>query len=158
MKLKNTVFIVNDLEQSKKFYKQILGLKVLLVEFNGSVTLTSGIVLQSKEVWKELIHKDDQDIIMLNHAAALSFETEDIDAFMLLLDQYQVTLVHPPKEGAWGQRVVRFYDPDGHIIEVGESMRKIMKRLLRQGFSYEELAHRLRVPLDYIKQITESNS
>lgn len=92
---------------------------------------------------------------MLNHAVELSFETEDIDAFMYVLDQYHVTLLHPLKEGAWGQRVVRFYDLDGHVIEVGESMRKIIKRLLSQGFSYEELAHRLRVPLDYIKQIME---
>ena len=81
MKLKNTVLIVNDLEQSKKFYKHILGLKTIL-DFHGSVTLTSGIVLQSKEIWKELIHKTDQEIIMLNHAVELSFETEDIDAFM----------------------------------------------------------------------------
>ena len=154
MKLKNTVLIVNDLEQSKKFYKHILGLKTIL-DFHGSVTLTSGIVLQSKEIWKELIHKTDQEIIMLNHAVELSFETEDIDAFMYVLDQYHVTLLHPLKEGAWGQRVVRFYDLDGHVIEMGESMRKIIKRLLSQGFSYEELAHRLRVPLDYIKQIME---
>ena len=154
MKLKNTVLIVNDLEQSKKFYKHILGLKTIL-DFHGPVTLTSGIVLQSKEIWKELIHKTDQEIIMLNHAVELSFETEDIDAFMYVLDQYHVTLLHPLKEGAWGQRVVRFYDLDGHVIEVGESMRKIIKRLLSQGFSYEELAHRLRVPLDYIKQIME---
>lgn len=34
MKLKNTVLIVNNLEQSKKFYKQVLGLKVLL-DFHG---------------------------------------------------------------------------------------------------------------------------
>lgn len=154
MKLKNTVLIVNDLEQSKKFYKHILGLKTIL-DFHGSVTLTSGIVLQSKEIWKELIHKTDQEIIMLNHAVELSFETEDIDAFMYVLDQYHITLLHPLKEGAWGQRVVRFYDLDGHVIEVGESMRKIIKRLLSQGFSYEELAQRLRVPLDYIKQIME---
>lgn len=154
MKLKNTVLIVNDLEQSKKFYKHILGLKAIL-DFHGSVTLTSGIVLQSKEIWKELLHKTDQEIIMLNHAVELSFETEDIDAFMYVLDQYHVTLLHPLKEGVWGQRVVRFYDLDGHVIEVGESMRKIIKRLLSQGFSYEELAHRLRVPLDYIKQIME---
>jgi ABC-type uncharacterized transport system auxiliary subunit len=26
------------------------------------------------------------------------------------------------KEAEWGQRSVRFYDLDGHIIEVGENM------------------------------------
>ncbi len=155
MKLKNTTLIVNDLEKSKNFYKQVLGLKVLL-DFHGSVTLTSGIILHSKEIWKDTIHKSDSDIIFINHAVILSFETEDIDEFMLLLDQYHITLLHPLKEGSWGQRVVRFYDPDGHVIEVSECMRKLIKRLLSQGLSYEELAHRLRVPLDYIKQIIES--
>ncbi len=58
MKLKNTILIVNDLEKSKNFYKQILGLKTIF-DFHGSVTLTSGIVLHSKEIWKDPIHKSD---------------------------------------------------------------------------------------------------
>lgn len=51
MKLKNTVLIVNDLEQSKKFYKHILGLKTIL-DFHGSVTLTSGLSFNQKKYGK----------------------------------------------------------------------------------------------------------
>lgn len=154
MKLKNTVLIVNDLEQAKAFYRQILNLKVLL-DFHGYATLTSGLVLESVEIWKENIHKTDEELLFAHHTCELSFETEDIDAFIHVLSENHVTLLHPLKEEAWGQRVVRFYDPDGHIIAVSESLRKIIKRLISQGLSYEELAHKLRLPLDYIKRIAD---
>lgn len=56
MKYKNTLLIVKDLNVSKHFYKHVLGLRVLL-DFHGSVTLSAGIVLQSYEIWKDIIRK-----------------------------------------------------------------------------------------------------
>lgn len=155
MKFKNTVLIVNDLSRSKQFYRHVMGFKVLL-DFHGSATLTSGLVLHSNELWKETIHKQQEDIIFQNHATVLTFETEDIDSFMITLNQNNVPLLHPLKEYAWGQRIVRFYDPDGHVIEVGESMKKIVRRLINQGLSYEEAATRMNVPVDYIENIINS--
>lgn len=152
MRLKNTILIVTDLACSKDFYRHILGLRVLF-DFHGYVTLTSGIALQSYEMWKDMIHKNDDEIILQNHAYELSFETEDIDEFMEKLKTYNIPLVHPLKEHAWGQRIVRFYDPDGHIIIVGESIKKVVKRFLSQGLSYEETAKRMNLPIDYIKRI-----
>lgn len=152
MKYKNTVLIVRELNRSKAFYKHVLGLRVLL-DFNGSITLSNGIVLHSYEIWKDLIRKNNQEIILQNHASELSFEIEDIDDFMNILKARNIPLLHPLKEYAWGQRVVRFYDPDGHIIEVGESMKKVVKRFLSQGLSYEETAKLMNVPIDYIMEI-----
>lgn len=152
MKRKNILLVVKDIETSKRFYRRILGLKVLL-DFNGHVTLSSGIVLQSYEIWKDLIRKEDQDIHLQNHACELYFEVEDIDIFMYKLNDYNVPLVHPLKEQAWGQRVVRFYDPDGHMIEVAECLKKVAKRFFAQGLSYEEIAKRMNVPVDYIRRI-----
>lgn len=151
MKYKNVLLVVKDIEQSKRFYHQLLSQHVLL-DFNGRVILSSGIVLQSYETWKDLIRKEEKNIILQNNACELNFETEDIDLFMQQLNAYNVPLVHPLKEHAWGQRTVRFYDLDGHIIEVGESMKKVAKRFLSRGFSYEEIAKIMNVPLDYIKE------
>ena len=39
------------------------------------------------------------------------------------------------KEDEWGQRSIRFYDPDKHIIDVGESMKVVIKRFLLSGVS-----------------------
>ena len=76
MKYKNTLLIVKDLNVSKHFYKHVLGLRVLL-DFHGSVTLSSGIVLQSYEIWKDIIRKNSDEIVTQNHAYELCFDTED---------------------------------------------------------------------------------
>ncbi|MEG0367872.1 MAG: VOC family protein [Coprobacillus sp.] len=152
MKFKGTVLIVNDMKQSVQFYRQILDLHVVM-DFGSNVTLTHGIYLQTYETWKDMIHKDDNMIELENYASELYFETADIDDFVLRLRHYNVSLVHPLKEQAWGQRVVRFYDPNGHIIEVAESMKKIIKRFLSQGLTREEIAKKMNIPLDYINRI-----
>ncbi|KJR47530.1 Lactoylglutation lyase [Desulfosporosinus sp. I2] len=47
------------------------------------------------------------------------FEEVDFDGFILKInDIADINYVHPIVEHSWGQRVVRFYDPDKHIIEV----------------------------------------
>lgn len=54
-------------------------------------------------------------------------------------------------EHSWGQRVVRFYDPDKHIIEVGENIVMVVKGFLNSGLSIEETAIRMDVSVDYIE-------
>ncbi|MFR1151879.1 MAG: hypothetical protein ACLSDM_10215 [Butyricicoccus sp.] len=52
---------------------------------------------------------------------------------------------------AWQQRVVRLYDPDWHMIEVGESMEHIALRLL-DGAAVEETAALIHHPTDFVEQ------
>lgn len=58
--------------------------------------------------------------------------------------------VHPIMEHSWGQRVVRFYDPDKHIIEVGENMKVVCKRFLDSGMTPEQVAKRMDVPMKFV--------
>lgn len=44
MKLKNVLIVVNDIEKSIEFYKNIFGLEIVLNQ-NGNVILTEGLVL-----------------------------------------------------------------------------------------------------------------
>lgn len=75
-----------------------------------------------------------------------------MDSFINKLKNYKdIVYVHPPVEHSWGQKVVRFYDLDKHIIEVGENMVTVIKRFLNSGLSIEETAARMDVPVDYIK-------
>lgn len=46
-----------------------------------------------------------------------------------------------------GQRVVRFYDPDYHIIEVGENMKAVCKRFSDEGLTVGEIPERMGIPL-----------
>lgn len=141
---------VKDLEKSKKFYHQVLGLEVIS-DFGANVTLTGGISLQTLPTWAEFLHKSETDIVFSHHAGELYFEESDFNTFAAKLPSLSVNLIHPVREHAWGQRVIRFYDPDQHVIEVGESITAVVKRFLDSGMTAAETARRMDVPVDYIR-------
>lgn len=117
MKLKNVLIVVKDIEKSKAFYKELFGLDVVL-EQDGNVILTEGLVLQDAAVWKRYIEKD---AVPFNNAAELYFEETDMEGFVKKLENYKepITYVNRIMEQAREQKVIRFYDPDGNLIEVG---------------------------------------
>lgn len=150
MKFKNPLLVVTDLEKSKAFYKEVLGLRVIM-DFGANVTLTGGVCLQTKETWQEFIHAKEEDITFGGNNAEIYFEEDDFDAFADKLQSIAgIDYVHPVIEHRWGQRVVRFYDPDRHIIEVGENMEMVCRRFLDSGMTEEEAAERMDVPLKYV--------
>ena len=51
-------------------------------------------------------------------------------------------------EHDWGQRVIRFYDLDGHLIEVGEEMKMVIERFISDGMTLEEVSKRMDVSVD----------
>ncbi len=95
--------------------------------------------------------KKESEIIFGNNVTELYFEDDDMDSFIDKLNSLEdIVYVHPLKEHSWGQRVIRFYDLDKHIIEVGENMVMVVKRFLNSGLSIEETAMRMDVPIAYI--------
>ena len=151
MKFLNPLIVVSNMEKSKLFYHEVLGLKVIQ-DLGANVTLTGGIALQTKDSWSTFIHKKDSEIVFGGNESELYFEEDDFDSFIQKLNNMRdINYVHSMVEHSWGQRVVRFYDPDKHIIEVGENMIKVVRRFLDSGLSIEETAIRMDVPLDYVK-------
>ena len=117
MKLKNILIVVNDIERSKKFYKDLFGLETIL-DNDGNVILTEGLVLQDKSIWENFIEKD---IISQSNSCELYFEEADIAKFVEKLERNypNIQYVNPLMTHSWGQKVVHFYDLDGNLIEVG---------------------------------------
>ena len=117
MKLKNILIVVDDMERSIKFYRDLFGLQVRLDQ-DGNVIMTDGLVLQERTIWEKFI---ERDVIKENNSSELYFEEHDIDAFYEKLKNYEMPIkfVNELMEHSWGQKVVRFYDPDGNLIEVG---------------------------------------
>ncbi len=118
MGLRNVLIAVKDIEKSKKFYKELFGLEVVL-DSGENVMLTEGLVLQDAKVWKEAIK---QDVISHNNATELYFEEVDIEGLAEKLEHYSepIQYVSPLTENPWGRKVIRFYDLDGNLIEVGQ--------------------------------------
>ncbi|QSQ08232.1 hypothetical protein H0A61_00552 [Koleobacter methoxysyntrophicus] len=155
MEFSNPLIVVSNMEKSKRFYYEVLGLEVI-VDFGANVTLTGGIVLQTKDTWLTFINKQDSEIVFGGNAAELYFEEDDFDGFIQKMNSIEdINYLHPVVEHSWGQRVVRFYDPDKHIIEVGENMIMVVRRFLNSGLSIEETAIRMDVPVDYVKSCLE---
>ena len=120
MRLKNILIAVKDIEQSKQFYHDLFGLDTIL-DNDGNVILTEGLVLQDAKIWKEVLNKN---IIPENHASELYFEEPDIEAFARKLEKLypDIRYVNRLMTHSWGQQVVRFYDLDGNLIEVRTPM------------------------------------
>lgn len=149
MKFKSPLFVVTDMEKSVKFYKTVLGLRVTM-DLGANVTLTGGLALQTRKSWQKFIN--DDDIVFGGKDAEIYFEEDDFDAFAEKLKSLEIDYVHDVKEHSWGQRVVRIYDPDKHIIEVGENMMAVCKRFADSGMTVEQIAERMDVPINFVKR------
>ena len=147
MKYTCSLIAVADMEKSKQFYHDVLGINVV-ADFGANVTLDGGLVLQTLDTWTSFIRTDK--VVLPNNAGELYFEEEDMDAFCEHLKRFDICYVHPLFEHCWGQRVVRFYDPDRHIIEVGEKLDAVILRFMEQGLSAEETAIRMDIAVDYV--------
>jgi len=117
LKLRNILIVVNNIEESVKFYHELFGLDVLLDQ-DGNVIMTEGLVLQDAEIWKGFLN---QEITPKSNSSELYFEESNMEAFIEKLEDLypDVEYVNKLMTHSWGQKVVRFYDLDGNLIEVG---------------------------------------
>lgn len=117
MRLKNILIVVSDIERSINFYRDLFGLQVTL-DNDGNVILTEGLVLQDVEIWKKFTGRD---VVTHNNSCELYFEEKNIEAFAEKLENcgYEIEYVNRLMTHSWGQQVIRFFDPDGNLIEVG---------------------------------------
>ena len=120
MKLKNILIVVKDIEKSRKFYNDLFGIE-LVHDNDGNMILTEGLVLQDEKIWKSFLGRD---IIPKSNSCELYFEEQDIESFVEKLERLypNVEYVNRLMTHSWGQRVIRFYDLDGNLIEVGTPM------------------------------------
>lgn len=145
MKFAGTLLAVRDISRARKLYEGLLGCKVGM-DLGVHVAYTNGVFLQEEQSWLSFIDKQADEITFGANAFELYFDEHEIESFYVRLLAFGVELVHELKEHSWGQRVVRFYDPDGHIIEVGEHMGDVAHRFLNEGMTREQAAKRMDVP------------
>lgn len=120
MRFVNPIPFVRDIARSRAFYETRLGLKVL-EDFGRFVLFETGFAIHKGAALERTIWGDaaatQQPYGRRN--VLLYFEDQDIDAAFTRIAPH-VDLIHPVERQAWGQRVLRFYDPDGHAVEIGE--------------------------------------
>lgn len=149
MKFCTTLIAVKDMEQSLQFYKDLFDQEVTQ-DLGWNKTLTCGLTLQ--EHFDKLAGFQAETMKYHSNTMELYFETENFDEFISLLSKYpDVEILHEPKTFPWLQRGVRIFDPNGHLIEVSESMYSVVCRQFKQGKGVEETAELIAHPLNVVQ-------
>ena len=145
---------VRDVRKSLAFYQKWFNMEVE-VDLGENIGLKGGLALQ--ENFAGLAHLPAESILERSHNMELYFDTEDFDGLANRLEaDASIEWVHHAVEYPWLQRVLRIYDLDHHILEIGESMISIFKRLHGQGKSVEEVAQLTQHPVEYVRTVLEA--
>lgn len=151
MKYTCTVISVSDINLSRKFYEDLLGLE-LYQNYGINISFTCGLSLQQEFDW--LINLPKEEILKKSNNIELCFEEENFDNFIEKLKKYpNIKYLGDIIEHSWGQRVVRFYDLDGHLIEVGESMKIVINRFLATGLTMDEISIKMEASVEDLEKL-----
>ena len=154
MKYNCTVISVADINAARKFYEDLFGLEVFQ-DYGINIAFTCGLALQQDFDW--LVHLPKESILRKSNNVELCFEEQDFDSFLHKLKKYpNIECLGEVIEHSWGQRVIRFYDLDGHIIEVGENMKMVIKRFLASGMTIDEVSVKMDVSFEDLTKLQNS--
>lgn len=148
----STVLITRKLDEMKRFYTGLLGQRVHL-DFGNCVTLECALTLW--ELRQDYVLSRTpyvQEECPGNGSMEICFETDDFDADTDRVKAGGVTLLHDVAEETWGQRTLRFFDPDGNIVELGESMPCFCRRLRDSGLGAAKVAQMTGIPVETVNQ------
>jgi catechol 2,3-dioxygenase-like lactoylglutathione lyase family enzyme len=155
MKFIAPLLVVSDIQRSKEFYEGLLN-QTVKFDFGENVTFQGDFAIHLQSHYQELI--GDKEVKQGGNNFELYFEYDDVEKIVERLKEHNVQFVHELREQPWRQKVVRFYDPDKHIIEIGESMEYLSYRLNQEGLSLEEISKITYMPVEFIKESISKNS
>jgi len=159
MKYKCALFVVNDVRESRKFYEEILD-QVVKYDFGENITFEGDFAIQEKISFSNMASVDVDSMVRKSNNTEIYFEADDIDHYVnrIVESTYEIEFIHKIVEHPWGQRVIRFYDLDDHIVEIGESMERVIFRFLDKGYSIEETAKTSQHPESFVRECVERRS
>ena len=151
MKYTCVVISVSDINIARRFYENLFGLEVYQ-NYGRNIAFTCGLALQQDFDW--LVNLPKEKVMKRANNAEIVFEERDLDGFLKKLTEYPgIDYLGEPIEHSWGQRVIRFYDPDGHIIEVGEDMKMVILRFLNAGMTMEEVSVKMDASVEDLEKL-----
>lgn len=154
MKYICSVISVADINAARRFYEELFGLEVFQ-DYGKNIAFSCGLALQQDFDW--LIGLPKEKVLKKSNNAEIVFEEHDFDGFLDKLNNYpNIERLGEVVEHSWGQRVIRFYDLDGHIVEVGEDMKMVIKRFLATGMTIEEVSVKMDASIEDLTKLLNS--
>lgn len=120
VKMGYVILYVENLEKTKRFYGELLGLELksefgTYIEYNTGATVLS---FNTREDVRELTGLPIPDGVRKEQTFELGFVTDEVEAVVEHLRKEGVSIIMEPVEKPWGQKVAYVEDPDGHYIEI----------------------------------------
>lgn len=154
MKYTCVVISVANINAARRFYQDLFGLEVYQ-DYGKNIAFTCGLALQQD--FDCLVNLPKEKIIKKSNNAEIVFEEQDFDGFLNKLKAYSnIEYLGEVIEHSWGQRVIRFYDPDGHVIEVGEDMKMVIQRFLNAGMTMEEVSVKMDASVEDLEKLLDA--
>ncbi|WP_282036346.1 VOC family protein [Saccharicrinis aurantiacus] len=153
IKFHSTVIMTHNFDKMKAFYQEILQQEID-VDFGNCIGFKNGISL-----WKL---SEDYTIAKKlgktyhpsgNKNLEICFDTDDYEAVITKLKKHDLIYLHETIEESWGQKTIRFYDPENNLIEIGETIPCFVKRFYHEGMSVNQVSERTSVPIEMVKEI-----
>jgi catechol 2,3-dioxygenase-like lactoylglutathione lyase family enzyme len=145
------LIVVEDISASRRFYEDCLEQKVLH-DFGEDVQFEGGFTIHQRAHFQTLLGDESRyPITLKSNSGELYFEAENLYAAQERLKLVGVNFIHEVEEQPWGQLVMRLYDPDGHMIEIGERMESTVLRLYEQGRSLEAIMKKTGMAKEFVE-------
>ncbi|HEV8344221.1 MAG TPA: VOC family protein [Candidatus Binatia bacterium] len=120
------ILIVEDLDRALKFYTGVLGLRLGhrsgdYAQFDTGVTRLG---FYTRNAMAKTLGMALKQPAADSPSFEIGFKVEDVDAAFTELVQRGAAPVTLPTTRPWGQRTAYVRDPDGHLIELAQDLRR----------------------------------
>lgn len=116
------ILFVADLQRSKVFYHEVLGLNVEFEDDESVGFKIEGLAFIVLQVDRARVQLQGEPTATpaAGATAFLTHFTDDVDALHANLVQRGIRFFQMPTDQPWGMRTAYFKDPDGHVWEIAQ--------------------------------------
>jgi catechol 2,3-dioxygenase-like lactoylglutathione lyase family enzyme len=149
----SSVIFCSDLKLQREFYETFL---------NQEVEMDLGLCLIFKSHFSLWQLTDDFPISrelgytyehLGNRNLEMCFKTDNFEDAVEKVLLSELRILHNVEEEQWGQYTIRFYDPEGNLVEIGESMNCFVKRMHNSGMDEKQIAEKTGLKAENITEI-----
>lgn len=120
IRYRNSIALVRDIAVSKQFYQDMIGLNILQ-DYETFILFQDNFAIHKADLFYHYIDKPYHGEKMGRDNVDFYFTTSDLPGYCKKLKEAQVVFIHDIIQCEWGEKVFRIYDPDGHILEIGDA-------------------------------------
>jgi catechol 2,3-dioxygenase-like lactoylglutathione lyase family enzyme len=161
IQFKGPAAYVRNLDRSRAFYEDLIGLKVeRIMTHDGraiAVAYTAGLSIWAADHAFNVIFGSSPDTVPAAERPVWesAFEVDDVKAIYERAIGAGSGFAHPLRELPWGQRTFRVYDPDRNLLDIGETHQAAVRRMVAGGMPREKVAEKICLPVETIDRMIQ---